>query len=544
MAETKINSFGHYQVIAELGRGGMAVVYKCFEENLNRFVAIKVLSEHLAHDKEVKERFLREAKAMASINHNNVIKVHFIGEEKGQPYFAMEYIQGQSLAQLLKPSYALNLSHAKNILKQAASGLAAAHKKKLIHRDIKPANLMIAEDGSLKIVDFGIAQSQEFDKKLTSTGEMVGTPGYLSPEVCTGQKVDERADIFSLGIVFYQMLAGKVPFDNDSPLGLMLEVVEANIQDIRKINKKVDKKTAKLLQRMIARDPNLRVQTCAAIIEHLGKEISTSSIAEINNKQFKINFVTHATHTHNHSNDKATQLNQTTIQPSQVSHSLKKWHSGFFVLILLSALVFFGLSYEDKNTATDNDFVGNTSGQSATDGNTQPSFANEEHDLQSALEQQQAMEPAMKEEKAENSFTAEASFKCIEMFPVTITKNKVGLFRRQLQVPESLLKALRSKFIAAIGKNQQGLKIYATWQKRCPQAEQSYQFKVVVTRYKAAGRISKERIVLELNLLEKKNGKTIAQKRIVENDITQKLQANNSELLQKIKQFISAALVY
>lgn len=276
-----MKKFGHYEVTSELGRGGMGVVYAGWEPSLNRKVAIKCLGEHLLNDKDLVERFTREAKATAALNNPNVIQIYYIGEEQGQPFFAMEYIEGQSLDDILKGGNALSVKNAKNILKQACLGLSAAHTKDLVHRDIKPANIMITTDGTLKIVDFGIARTREYGDKLTNTGEFVGTPGYLSPEVCIGQEVDERSDIFSLGIVFYEMLAGKVPFENDSPLGLMLEVVQSEIPDIRQLNAKVDKKTSFILNKMIAKSPDERYQACADIIRDLGNIIENQTIAAI-----------------------------------------------------------------------------------------------------------------------------------------------------------------------------------------------------------------------------------------------------------------------
>lgn len=278
-----MKKFGHYEATEELGRGGMGVVYKGWEPSLNRRVAIKALGEHLLNDKDLVERFTREAKATAALNNPNVIQIFFIGSEQGQPYFAMEYIEGQSLDDILKGGNSLSIKHAKNILKQACLGLSAAHSIDLVHRDIKPANIMLTNDGTLKIVDFGIARTREYGDKLTNTGEFVGTPGYLSPEVCIGKEVDQRSDIFSLGIVFYEMLAGKVPFENDSPLGLMLEVVQSEIPDIRALNKKVDKKTSYILNKMIAKAPEERYQNCNDIIRDLGNIIENDSISAIKN---------------------------------------------------------------------------------------------------------------------------------------------------------------------------------------------------------------------------------------------------------------------
>src|SRR5262249_39949910 len=262
---------GHYDIVSELGRGGMGVVYKGYEASLNRYVAIKVLAESLAHDESVKERFLREARSMAALNDPHIIQIYFIGDDAGQTYFVMEFVDGESLGSLLKREIKLKPEQAAKIVYQTAQGLATAHDKGVIHRDIKPGNLMVTAKGSVKIADFGIAlKTQDFSKKLTSTGEFVGTPGYLSPEVCLGKPVDQRSDIFSLGIVFFEMLTGRMPFTDESPLGLMLEVVKAEIPDVREINHDVDPEIARILDKMIAKDPNERYQNCHDLVAELG----------------------------------------------------------------------------------------------------------------------------------------------------------------------------------------------------------------------------------------------------------------------------------
>lgn len=263
---------GHYDIVAELGRGGMGVVYKGYEASLNRYVAIKVLAESLAHDAAIKERFLREARSMAALNDPHIIQIYFIGEDEGQTYFVMEFVEGESLGSMLKRDHRLSVEQAAKVIQQTALGLATAHDRGVVHRDIKPGNLMITKRGSVKIADFGIALSnQDLSKKLTTTGEFVGTPGYLSPEVCLGKPVDQRSDIFSLGIVLFEMLAGKMPFNDESPLGLMLEVVKAEIPDVRGLNQDVDPQIAAILAKMIAKDPADRYQNCHELVDELGK---------------------------------------------------------------------------------------------------------------------------------------------------------------------------------------------------------------------------------------------------------------------------------
>ena len=261
---------GHYDVVCELGRGGMGVVYKGFEAALNRYVAIKTLSESLSHDESVKERFLREARSMAQLNDAHIIQIYFIGEEEGQPYFAMEFVEGESLSSFLKREGKMTPDQAAKVIHQTALGLSIAHDRGVVHRDIKPGNLMLSTRGTIKIADFGIALAQhDFSKKLTATGEFVGTPGYLSPEVCLAKPMDLRSDIFSLGIVMFEMLTGRMPFTDESPLGLLLEVVRAEVPDVRQLNGEVDSELARILTRMVAKEPADRYQSCHELVEDL-----------------------------------------------------------------------------------------------------------------------------------------------------------------------------------------------------------------------------------------------------------------------------------
>ncbi len=261
---------GHYEIVSELGRGGMGVVWKGYEPALTRYVAIKELSPALAHDAMLVERFLREARSMAALNDPHIIQIYFIGQENDQPFFVMEFVEGESLSGLIKREGRLGVHDALKVLHQAAQGLATAHDRGVIHRDIKPANLMLNQRGQVKIADFGIAlANRDFDAKLTGTGEFVGTPGYLSPEVCLGKPVDQRSDIFALGIVLFEMLTGRTPFSDESPLKLMLDVVQSQIPDVRELNADVNPEIAAILGKMLAKDPAERYQDTHALMEDL-----------------------------------------------------------------------------------------------------------------------------------------------------------------------------------------------------------------------------------------------------------------------------------
>jgi hypothetical protein len=266
MATGKI---GHYTIVSELGRGGMGVVYKAHEESLNRYVAIKVLGEQLSGDPSFVTRFVREAQAAAALSHPNIIQIFFIGEDNGRHYFVMEYVKGKSLLAMVKDEGRIDNPRAAQYILQAANGLAAAHDRGFLHRDIKPANLLVEESGLLKIADFGLALPQDAATRLTATGMLVGTPGYLSPEQCMAQQVDARTDIYSLGVTYYEVLSGKMPFQADSPLALLRKILQEEPPDIATLNQAVDEETRRIVHRMIAKDREQRYQTCHELVSDL-----------------------------------------------------------------------------------------------------------------------------------------------------------------------------------------------------------------------------------------------------------------------------------
>ncbi len=212
------------------------------------------------------ERFLREAQSAASLNHPNIVQIYAVSEEDGRHYFVMEYVSGRSLQQILRTKGPLEPVQVARIALQTASGLGAAHEQGIIHRDIKPANLLIDNRGIVKIADFGLALMGDAASRLTATGMFMGTPGYLSPEQCLDQGVDNRTDIYSLGVTLFEALSGKTPFVADSPLALLRQIVDVEPPDLGELNPEVDPELCAIVARMMAKDRDLRVASCDELI--------------------------------------------------------------------------------------------------------------------------------------------------------------------------------------------------------------------------------------------------------------------------------------
>src|SRR4051794_12438842 len=199
----------------------MAEVYVAEDELLSRTVAVKVLFPELAHDEAFVERFRREARSAASLNHHNIVSVYDFGEDDGSWFIVMEYVEGQTLRDIIRKEGPLDPARAAGLAGEVAAALAAAHAQGIIHRDVKPANVLIAADsGTVKVTDFGIARAASARKGLTMPGTVLGTATYLSPEQAQGAEVDFRTDVYSLGMVLYEMLAGRPPFVGDSPVAV------------------------------------------------------------------------------------------------------------------------------------------------------------------------------------------------------------------------------------------------------------------------------------------------------------------------------------
>jgi serine/threonine-protein kinase len=221
------SKLGRYAILSELGRGAMGVVYKATDTALERTVAVKTVNMSLERDgaEKYEARFYQEARAAGSLNHPNIVTVYDVGKEGNVAYMAMEFIEGAELRSLLGEGRALPVSQAVSIAAQVAEGLAYAHQHGVVHRDIKPANIMVLSDGPVKITDFGIARMRANTDELTQSGMMLGSPKYMSPEQVIGKRADHRSDIFSLGVILYEMLTGSAPFSGENVTALMYQIV-------------------------------------------------------------------------------------------------------------------------------------------------------------------------------------------------------------------------------------------------------------------------------------------------------------------------------
>ncbi|UCE19253.1 MAG: serine/threonine protein kinase, partial [Gemmatimonadota bacterium] len=219
-------TISHYKILEKLGEGGMGVVYKAEDTKLDRIVALKFLPPQLTSDTEAKERFIHEAKAAAALNHPSICTIHEIDEAEGQTFIVMEYIEGRELRDIggMRHAETLTLNKVLNYAIQIAEGLQEAHGRDIIHRDIKPANIMVTQNDQIKIMDFGLAKLRGVSK-LTQTGSTLGTVQYMSPEQAQGIEVDQRSDIFSFGVVLYELITGQLPFKGEHEAAVIYSIV-------------------------------------------------------------------------------------------------------------------------------------------------------------------------------------------------------------------------------------------------------------------------------------------------------------------------------
>jgi len=261
---------GRYQVLEEIGKGGMGRVYRVLDQEIDEKIALKVLNPEATADDKTIERFRNELKTARQISHKNVCRMYHFGKDEGVDYITMEYVQGEDLKSMIRMMGRLSPGRAVAIANQIGEGLAEAHGLGIVHRDLKPQNIMIDRDGQVKIMDFGIARTLRAEG-ITSPGMMVGTPKYMSPEQAEGKDVDERSDIYGLGIILYEMLTGKVPFEGDSPLGIALKQKTEAPPDPRKINPEIPENLGRLILRCLAKEKERRYQNAQELIGELGE---------------------------------------------------------------------------------------------------------------------------------------------------------------------------------------------------------------------------------------------------------------------------------
>ena len=255
-------TLGQYQILELAGQGGMAKVYKAYQPSLNRHVALKVLPEYLAHDAEFVDRFKQEATAAAALRHPNIVVIYDIGEADHLHYIATEFLEGQTLEQMLKQSGALPLPRIVSVVNQVASALEAAHEHGLIHRDIKPSNVFISPREHVTLMDFGIVKAMSATR-LTRTGMLVGTPEYMSPEQAEGLPLDWRSDLYSLGVMLYEMLTGHVPFDAPTPNAVLYAHVNKPPVPPSQLNPKIPQIIEPVVLRALAKRPDDRFRSDA-----------------------------------------------------------------------------------------------------------------------------------------------------------------------------------------------------------------------------------------------------------------------------------------
>jgi serine/threonine protein kinase len=259
---------GRYRLESKLGSGGMSTVYLALDEVLDRPVAIKLLHREISEEADQLERFRREARAAARLSHPNLVGVIDAGEDDGRPYIVFEYIKGRTLKRRLQEEGRLPIDEAVAYAIEIGRGLTAAHARKLVHRDVKPQNVLIDPDGRAKVTDFGIARSLE-SKGLTATGRVLGTTDYVAPEQAMGVEVDERSDVYSLGVVLYEMLTGDVPFRAETQVGVAMKHVNEPMPDVQTKRPEVSAAVASVVDRATTKDPRDRYGTVAEMVRDL-----------------------------------------------------------------------------------------------------------------------------------------------------------------------------------------------------------------------------------------------------------------------------------
>ncbi|WDU84074.1 Stk1 family PASTA domain-containing Ser/Thr kinase [Caloramator sp. Dgby_cultured_2] len=270
-----------YILLEKVGDGGMALVFKAKDTLLNRFVAVKILRPEFANDTEFLSKFKRESMAAASLSHPNIVSIFDVGENDGLNYIVMEYIKGKTLKDYIKEKGKIKYDEALRIILQISQALDHAHKNGVVHRDVKPHNILITEDNIIKVTDFGIARASTFNT-VTNTGKVMGSVHYLSPEQARGVYSDHRTDIYSLGVVFYEMLIGRPPYDAESPITIAIKHIQDEIEEPIKVDPNIPIAVNDIVVKMMQKDMTRRYQNAKEIIMDINRAINNPGISLLN----------------------------------------------------------------------------------------------------------------------------------------------------------------------------------------------------------------------------------------------------------------------
>lgn len=340
-----------YEILDTIGIGGMAYVYKGYDKLLKRYVAIKILKEDYSHSQDFLDKFKLEATSAASLSDENIVGIYDVGNEtidgKNIEYIVMEMIEGKTLKTIIDEEAPLSNDRIVYYAKQIAQALQTAHRKGVIHRDIKPANILINKDDKVKVADFGIARvsSQE---TLTYTSSILGTVHYISPEQVKGMPIDNRSDLYSLGVVLYEMATGDVPFDAETPVSIAIKHLQDEPKEIREINPNIDPNLEKIIKKLLSKDAASRYQTAIELISNLDNYKNTQIILDdkktkkINRDTIKIN--------------KAEYVSETKKSEDETNNKKKRWVLWAIIPIIAAALIYLSVK-----------FLGNLSQQSIND---------------------------------------------------------------------------------------------------------------------------------------------------------------------------------
>ncbi len=265
--------FGPYQIVAPLGEGGMASVYKAYQPAMERYVALKVLPRHFAEDPQFTARFQREAKILAQLQHPYILPVFDSGQAEGYSYIVMPFVQSGTLTDLLM-GQPLPLPLIRQIITQIGEALSYAHARGLIHRDVKPSNVLMDEGGNCLLADFGLARIVESSVNLTASGSLVGTPAYMSPEQGSGQKVDARSDIYALGVILYELVTGRVPYKAETPVAVIFKHIQDPLPSARELNPELPEAIERIILKALSKSPEDRYQTAGDMVHAIQAAIS------------------------------------------------------------------------------------------------------------------------------------------------------------------------------------------------------------------------------------------------------------------------------